>query len=293
MGVDLIAEQFLAYAKKKQNFGRTVTIGRQKMDVDPPDQIRLARKLGISNYDVSQKYAESLLIQGLGAACAESLDASPYEGATIIHDLNLPFRESPPVFDTIIDCGTLEHVFNIPQALLNLSQLCSEKGQILHVVPGTNYLGHGLYQFSPELFFSYYSAKNGYRDTEIYLANTSYKSYWYRVFPPQNGERHEILTPAQFLVCVRTVKDKTSLPSQGVQQSDYLHVWEHGSDAHDGRIKLALKRNPAVYYRLKTAVNTVKTLKRQMLGREIHYVNERSSTFEKVKLSHLLGTRGA
>jgi len=288
MGVDLIAAQFLAFAKKKQDFGRTVTVGRQKMDVDPPDQVRFARKIGMPVYDVTQKYAESFLTRGLGATCAESLDASSYEGATILHDLNLPFRQTPPVFNTIIDCGTLEHVFNVPQALLNLSQLCSEEGQILHVVPGTNYLGHGLYQFSPELFFSYYSSGNGYRDTEIFLANTSYKDYWYRVRLPQNGERHEILTPAQFLMCVRTVKEKRSALPQTVQQSDYLHVWERGPGAPEGRIQRALKSHPGVYYRLKAVVNALLALQRKIIRREIRYVSARSSRFEKIKLTHLL-----
>lgn len=288
VGVDVIGLQFLAYARRKRDFGRAVTVGRQQVDIDPPAQKKLARDLRLGPYDVHQKYAESLLIQGFGSACAESMDHSSYEGATIIQDLNLPFTKPPPTFDTVIDCGTLEHVFNIPQALANLSELCAESGQILHVVPAANFLGHGLYQFSPELFFSYYSEKNGYRDTEVYLANTTPQAYWYRAFPSKNGERHEMLTRSQFLICVRTTKNKTAAATKEVQQSDYLHSWARGPGSNDSRIKKALRNSPALYYALKKTLRVLKRAKRFAWPREIVYVHARPSRLQKVQLRSLL-----
>jgi len=289
MGIDVIGLRFLAYARRKQAFGRTLTIGRQKVDIDPPEQTKLARSLRLAPYDVSQKYAEALLRQGFGSTGVESLDHSAYEGATLVHDLNFPFSREIEVFDTLIDCGTLEHVFNVPQALANLSTLCATGGQILHVVPANNFLGHGLYQFSPELFFSYYSEKNGYKDTEVYLAHTTPRGYWYKALPARHGERHEMLSPSQYLMCVRTLKGKAPALPKEVQQSDYVHLWAEGADANEGRMKRMLKSRPGLFYPLKKMANTLKQTKRFLWRKDIDYVSARPSRLQKVKLRSLLG----
>src|SRR6516162_6511281 len=44
---------------------------------------------------------------------------------------------------------------------------------------GRNYCGHGFWQFSPELFFSLYSEKNGYSDTRIFLVSLDDWDTWY------------------------------------------------------------------------------------------------------------------
>src|SRR5262249_47756113 len=87
----------------------------------------------------------------LGATQLDALDASPYEGASVIHDLNTPL---PPAlagrYDCVFDGGTLEHVFNVPQALKNAMELARVQGHVLVTTPANNALGHGFYQFSPE-----------------------------------------------------------------------------------------------------------------------------------------------
>ena len=63
-----------------------------------------------------QEYCESVLTHFFGATQVDSIDNSNYENATLIHDMN----ESLPSalqerYDTVIDVGTLEHVFDIGQ----------------------------------------------------------------------------------------------------------------------------------------------------------------------------------
>jgi len=98
-----------------------------------------------------------LLRQEFGASTVVSIDYSDYEGANIIHDMNYPIsQETYSKFDTVIDAGSLEHVYNAPQALKNCSLICNKSGgQIVHILPSNNYCSHGFWQFSPELFFLY------------------------------------------------------------------------------------------------------------------------------------------
>ena len=68
-------------------------------------------------------YGEPFL-QRLGFTLTDSLDADAYQGAGLIHDLNTPL---PPDwhgrYDWVFDGGTLEHVFDLPQASKNVAAL--------------------------------------------------------------------------------------------------------------------------------------------------------------------------
>ena len=157
----------------------------------------------------------------------ESLDNSSYENADHIHDMNSPIPEELcGKFDTIIDGGCLEHIFNVAQAFDNCSRLCRPGGQIIHILPANNFCGHGFWQFSPELFFSLYSEENGYRDTEVYLADLADRDAWYRVHAPTDGERVNVLSSRELYVMVRTVLAGEQFSHRQVQQSDYVYTWE-------------------------------------------------------------------
>lgn len=127
-------------------------------------------------------------------------------------------------YDTVIDAGSLEHVYNAPQALLNVSELCREGGQILHILPANNFCGHGFWQFSPELFFSLYSESNGYSDTRVFLASEYRTDFWYEVLKPDRGQRANVISFMPVFALCRTVKAR-KCPEISVQQSDYVHTW--------------------------------------------------------------------
>ena len=70
----------------------------------------------------SSAYAEEFLGM-LGASETDSLDVSDFEGATVLHDLDLEIPERwHETFDCIIDGGLLEHVFSFPTAIQSCMQ---------------------------------------------------------------------------------------------------------------------------------------------------------------------------
>jgi SAM-dependent methyltransferase len=95
----------------------------------------------------------------LGFSEISVLDVSSFEGATIQFDLNSP--EIPldlaERFDVIIDHGTLEHVFHLPNALRNLFRMVRLGGRVVHSAPSGNFFDHGFYMFQPTLFLDYYT----------------------------------------------------------------------------------------------------------------------------------------
>jgi len=110
----------------------------------------------------------------LGLTDIHAMDYSDFENADIVHDLNTPVPdEFKNRFDLIVDGGTIEHVFDIKQDLINIATMLRPGGRIIHMTPMNNYVNHGFYQFSPTLFFDYYGV-NAFADLRGYLVD----SYW-------------------------------------------------------------------------------------------------------------------
>jgi hypothetical protein len=222
MGLDIHGINFLRYAAQRQRFGAVATLGRQEVQINN-------RKLALF-FQLKRSYGpycERLLLDFFGATKVDSFDNSDYENATHVADMNLPMpKDQFPQYDTIIDGGTLEHIYNVPQALKNLSHLCREGGQIIHISPANNECGHGFWQFSPELFYSLYSQENGYSQTNVFMACKDNEHYWYEVKKPSNGERVYIQSLAPLFVLCRTHKVSSHFSHAKVQQSDYAYVWK-------------------------------------------------------------------
>ena len=164
------------------------------------------------------------MIDLLGATKVVSFDNSDYEQATYIADMNLPI-ECAETYDTVLDAGTLEHIYNAAQALKNVSTMCAEGGQILHILPANNQCGHGFWQFTPELFHSLYSQANGYSETTVFLASYDNEAHWYEVEAPSNGQRIVIQSVGPLYVLCRT-KRGSRVSHDRVQQSDYVYAWD-------------------------------------------------------------------
>ena len=224
MGIDAHALHCLEYAKQFGDFGRTLTLGRQNIYLKTG---LLERKFGHGLEWKNETYCENLLTGFFGATTVDSVDRSNYEHASVIFDMNEPLPAGFPEYDTVIDFGTSEHVFNISQALNNIIALCREGGQILHVSPANNFCGHGFWQFSPELFFSLYSEQNGFRDTEIFVASRKRTGTWYKVKKPRPGQRVPLGSRDKLYVICRTVlAERHTGRALDVQQSDYVAHWE-------------------------------------------------------------------
>lgn len=230
MGIDIQALKLLRLSYDRHGpFKETLTIGRQgnhspKWAIENILNAKNYKPDENPNYMNVKEFSEDLFTNYLGSSSVDSMDASSYEGATIIHDLNLPVNTNK-TFDTIFDGGSLEHIYNLPQAFENLSTLCKVGGQILHMLPANNQCGHGFWQMSPELFFSLYSEKNGYKDTEVFLGDTTNPQWTYKILPPEKGGRHDIQHPNPLYVMVRTVRAAETFNHKNIQQSDYVVEW--------------------------------------------------------------------
>ena len=222
MGIDAHAFHLLRHANRRHGpFGRVVTLGRQAIHLGPSATTHWCNPRDV--------YCETLLTQHFGATAVDSIDNSPYEQASIIADMNRPVPASLlSAFDTVIDFGCIEHIFDVAQSLRNVANMCSPGGRILHLLPANGFCGHGFYQFSPELFFSCYSTENGYQDTELYFADLLDTRHWYRIAPPANGERINVRSDHEIYLVVLT-RHMTSQRNT-IQQSDYVHAW-HSQDS--------------------------------------------------------------
>jgi hypothetical protein len=243
MGIDAHGLNFLRYVCAKAALGTTVMIGRQNVHDSVVNIAMSAKRLRPAPYG---PFAEELLATEFGATNIDSMDVSDFEGATVLQDMNTPVPLAlHGKYQTVMDYGSLEHVFDVAQALRNVIALCSAKsGQILHVLPANNQCGHGFWQFSPELFFSLYSEANGFKDTEVFVASLADEKSWYRASKPKYAKRLNIISKDRLYLLVRTTKVSVQ-KSLVVQQSDYVAAWDRGNP--QGQPVVPLKRKNRIW----------------------------------------------
>jgi hypothetical protein len=205
------------------------------------DGARIARAHGIAEpTDDSRRFAEWTL-RGIGATRVGSLDASDYEGAALVHDLNQPLPEAHhEQYDTVIDGGTLEHVFDVRQALGTLMQLVRVGGSVYLFTPANNQMGHGFYQFSPELFFRAFGPQNGFEVRRMVLQPMVLFRRSYEVADPATvGERVALINRAPVRLFVHAVRtQRAPVFAEAPQQSDYSAAWERGTRRTSARESL-------------------------------------------------------
>lgn len=232
MGIDIHNLNLLAHAQDLGvGFERTLAIGRQALFIEDFELEQHRRLRGLpplvepAAAARGPRYFEPLLQQWLGARVTDSVDASPYENARLIHDMNLPWPADSAEragFDAVLDFGCLEHVFNFPVAWRNCVDLCRVGGHVLHALPANNLAGHGFYQFSPELFFNLYQPGNGFELRGLYFALKPDARHWWAVADPLAVKRRVNLRNAHevyMLVIARKLREIGPLPAP--QQSDY------------------------------------------------------------------------
>lgn len=101
----------------------------------------------------SDKFAEHLFCELLGASSYSAIDVSEYQGANVIIDLNKPIsKENYDRFDIIYDAGTFEHLSNLQQALMNIFNVLKVNGACIFGQPCNGWVDHGFYQFSPTFY---------------------------------------------------------------------------------------------------------------------------------------------
>jgi hypothetical protein len=84
----------------------------------------------------------------------------------------------------VFDGGTLEHVFNFPTTIAGCLSLPKVGGHHIMTSPANNQMGHGFYQFSPDLFYRVFSPENGYELRALFLAPTYSEGQWFAINDP-------------------------------------------------------------------------------------------------------------
>lgn len=237
MGIDAHAFNFITRLSARAPLGRVLTVGRQALSVDS----RFVReKLGP---DVeASRYCEPTLM-ALGATSVDSLDCSDYEQATLIVDLGKSYKFDRR-FETIIDCGSLEHIFDAATAFRNVVDLCEVGGRIMHYLPVNNLSGHGFWQFSSDLLYAIYCERNGFCETEVFYASSLDPTTWFRMPEAKPGIRVEIvsLEPIMLLSVTHKVADVERIE---VSQPFYAPLWSSkdvSKAPSSTQISIALKR---------------------------------------------------
>lgn len=202
-----------------------------------PDVVReMAGSYGLGTADQLRKldasagFAEPFL-ELLGAERIESIDASGYEQATIIHDLNVPVPGSlHRRFTCVVDGGTIEHVFNFPNAVKSCMDMLEIGGHFIGITPANNHMGHGFYQFSPELYYRLFSAKNGFEVRTMLVRSAS---DWYEVADPEAlRERTELVNAVPVTLFIIARKNTSVEGFHTPQQSDYVTAWNARDPVH-------------------------------------------------------------
>lgn len=300
MGFDIHGVRFLLAARASGvSFRRSATIGRQGLHITPEDLGGVLRQFGqpldaaqVRQLYAADGYAEPLL-RLLGAEEVCSLDASAYEDATRVQDMNQPLpADLQAGFTAVIDSGSLEHIFDFPQALRNCMQMAQVGGHLLLLTPANNFMGHGFYQFSPEVFFRALSADNGYALERILIYESFHDAPWYQVAAPEKvGRRVELLNSFHTHLLVQARRSaEHAIFAAPPQQSDYVTEWGRhapGTGASSGATLLHLGRAARLKRRLPYRLARLYFAFRSVFKDPLH----NREFFEPVSLERLVAGR--
>lgn len=175
MGIDSCGlDALLLGMSKCQRRGQVLTLGKQDIHISAEECVRICDSYGLAvptSLFVRDTDARHFFTS-LGFTSLEAMDNSPYEGATLLHDLNKPLSLNlqERKFSLVFDGGTTEHVFNVAQTFDSIFSLIEVGGVFISVTVNNNLSGHGFYQFSPELMAQMCSKTYGMELQGIWLA---------------------------------------------------------------------------------------------------------------------------
>ncbi len=290
MGLSRAAVRFLAREHRRCPLGPALlTLGRQFIYLTF-DQVRqILGEEGVTVHDLPEHvprqtnlpgwhqspqadFASDLsLFHALGIASVVALDANDFEGADLVWDLNQPVGDNLVAqFDTILDPGTLEHVFDIRTALTNVNRMLKPGGRVLHFGPCNNYANHGFYQFSPTLFLDYYRA-NHYTDVRVLVAEQTAADYpqsaWNLFEIPPDRQPVTMCSRRRLLVLGLARKTPNSTVEAIPVQSYYRSAWQAKQGGTDTPLPTA--QDGSWYHRLKRLVPVaLRHRLRKLLGSE-------------------------
>jgi hypothetical protein len=148
------------------------------------------------------------LFDAIGARL-DCVDIRPSRGVERVVDLNYPCELG--IYDLVLDAGTVEHCFNIAQAILNAAGAVAPGGWIYHSPP-LSMTNHGFYNLNPTLLHDFYE-QNGWRLELLVGANAQGK------FKVPHTDR--FVAPSEALLyCI--ARRESAAPLKYPTQSKYL-----------------------------------------------------------------------
>jgi hypothetical protein len=174
----------------------------------------------------------------LGADSVSVADCSTYENPNYVIDLNETVgKEFHDKFNVILDVGTLEHVFDLPTALINVTRMLKSGGNIILILPAAGLIDHGFYGISPTLLFDFFG-NNGFDNISCYLLeasqfNTAKKAKVYKY--DHVGDQQVLISKKGVEVAFFATKKSTSTSNDPIikpMQSLFLNMWQNQSNGN-------------------------------------------------------------
>lgn len=249
MGLNYYLAREVLRARNHPTGSLVATIGQLQHFMTRSQANRLCEEFGLSSDAPWTRksfgsYGHDFLLTA-GAERVAVIDASAYEGADEIHDMNEPVdTQLHGKFDLVIDGGSLEHIFRPHQALANVLRMARVGGSAIIWTPANNLCGHGFYQFSPEFFFSALDGASGFQIVTALVVECVYPSVSlveprgaYRVRRPSEvGARVGAVSKRPLMMLVRAIKTRHVADplAHTPQQSDYVTQWASGAAGLSG-----------------------------------------------------------
>lgn len=268
MGLDINAIRFLTRCLRDGvSFERTLMIGRQGLFIEPPALAEIVRQLEFPGAPTAEQllseasgFAEPLF-RLFGATRVDALDYAAYQGASVVHDMNEPIDGSlRGRYSVVVDGGTLEHVFDFPQAVKNCMEMVEVNGHFISITVANNFFGHGFYQFSPELFFRVLGPDNGFRVKRMIVYEEDWSDLrYYEVTDPERVKRRVTLVnqyPTLMMTCAERIAARPIF-ERTPQQSDYTVAWRASGPAETPAARAVPARRDTALVRVIRAVRTI------------------------------------
>jgi SAM-dependent methyltransferase len=235
---DVCGIRFLLHAADLGvDFSRPATLGHLSLFAD---QVDLAEALAACRDEKSATVANEIyrdcdgyvdgVFRYLGADKVDSVDASEYEDATVVHNFNAPIPpELEEQYSVVVDGGTLEHVFDFPMAIRNAMRMVRVGGHLILHIPVNNFPGHGFYQVSPELLFRVLAPRFGYRVRDAVVIELYHpRPRWFRVLDPA-AVGHRVMFRSHSRTVMYVLAERIGPVPEfdpPPTQSDYVTEWD-------------------------------------------------------------------
>lgn len=209
--------------------GSVVTLGRQTVFATADRLARLFAAFGKA-WPQEAPVDDITLFRALGFSEVCSVDASDFEAPTHLLNLNEPATPAELCgrFDLVLDGGTLEHVFHLPNALAHMGRMVRDGGRLMHMAPSSNYMDHGFYMFSPTLFHDYYRANGAEVNVARVIRHRPDGGHW-ELFDYDPAEWSRIgvggLDGWAYLLLFCATAPTSPLPAAVPEQGYYVDAW--------------------------------------------------------------------